>query len=413
MAGVAFLAFVAGAAAIHFKWGPGYFFVEAFEAGKAWVREESRPPRKEISDQARAEKTEQAIRAATVMNTGKAYEGVTLVTLNEQTTVYLLDMEGKVVHRWHAPYEPGEGKKKVRTYVRNAKLFPNGDLLVIYSGTGVTPYGLAIAKIDKDSRLIWRYTTRATHHDFYVDEENGNIYALTHEIISRPLPGAESLDYPILADGIVTLSPDGEEIAHISLLEALRDSPYFYLIQNSKKMNKRGKNWDFGHANSIVKLEPSLAEKFPMFKPGDLLVSFRNLNALAVIDRDTNKAKWALEGVTSGQHTAVFLPNGNILVFDNQWHQKQYSRIIELDPVTKNIVWQYGGRENQAFFTRTTGMSQALPGERVLIVEAKKGRAFEITKQGQLVWDLTLAKPSGTVFSAYRYPAESILFLKE
>jgi hypothetical protein len=50
-------------------------------------------------------------------------------------------------------------------------------------------------------------------------------------------------------------------------------------------------------------------------------------------------------------------------------------------------VWSYGERPEQRFFTQTRGGAQALANGNVLITESERGRAFEVTRAGEIVWE--------------------------
>src|SRR5262249_34729869 len=110
---------------------------------------------------------------------------------------------------------------------------------------------------------------------------------------------------------------------------------------------------DVFHANAIV-----LLKNHPqgLWKEGDLMVSFRHQSLVLVFDPATKKVKWSWgPGEVSGQHEPSVLPNGNVLVFDNgTWRAgtraeraggkdetARYSRIVEVDPTSKKIVWSY------------------------------------------------------------------------
>jgi hypothetical protein len=74
------------------------------------------------------------------------------------------------------------------------------------------------------------------------------------------------------------------------------------------------------------------------------------------------------------------------LLFDNG-DERGYSRIIELDPRTKEIVWQYKADPPEDFFSDSRGSCQRLPNDNILITESTKGRVFEITRSGEIVWE--------------------------
>ncbi|MFC1909401.1 aryl-sulfate sulfotransferase, partial [Chloroflexota bacterium] len=113
---------------------------------------------------------------------------------------------------------------------------------------------------------------------------------------------------------------------------------------------------------------------------------------------------------------------GNILVFDNGGqsgyggsdgyprYTRDYSRIIEFNPVTLEVAWQYGaGSGKEFFFSHNISSAQRLPNGNTLITEGANGRVFEVTPYKEIVWDFLspLKGPQGPiVYRAYRIPPE-------
>ena len=116
---------------------------------------------------------------------------------------------------------------------------------------------------------------------------------------------------------------------------------------------------------------------------------------------------------------------GNILIFDNGGHAgygiptqasptgqynqgRCFSRVLEIDPITLKIVWSYGDYRGQLaselslFFSAICSGMQRLPNGNTQIVEATSGRIFEVTPEGEIVWEYV--DPAGFVFRAHRYP---------
>ena len=68
---------------------------------------------------------------------------------------------------------------------------------------------------------------------------------------------------------------------------------------------------------------------------GDIYISFRRLNMIGLIDKQTRKMKWQHRDDSFGmQHDCEPLPNGNITLFANGTNiaTNPFSRVIELDP---------------------------------------------------------------------------------
>jgi outer membrane protein assembly factor BamB len=108
-----------------------------------------------------------------------------------------------------------------------------------------------------------------------------------------------------------------------------------------------------------------------------------------VLDPETERLEWAARGSWLGQHDPDILPNGNILLFDNYgWFEKPEgrSRVIEFDPQTMEIVWQYAGTPEQPFESLIRASQQRLANGNTLITESSGGRLLEVTPAGEIVW---------------------------
>ena len=85
--------------------------------------------------------------------------------------------------------------------------YPNGDLLVVLQHRKNAPYGFALVKIDKDSRLVWVNLENA-HHDVIIGED-GLIYSIGQEVRKDEVPGLDTLKPPFLEDFVLVISQDG------------------------------------------------------------------------------------------------------------------------------------------------------------------------------------------------------------
>jgi outer membrane protein assembly factor BamB len=117
-------------------------------------------------------------------------------------------------------------------------------------------------------------------------------------------------------------------------------------------------------------------------------VCIRNQSTLVIIDWDTKELLWAWgRGVLRGPHDATVLPNGNILVFDNGRGGRNWSRVVEVDPARGELVWEYRAKDPYSFYTGTRGANQRMTNGNTLITESDTGRAFEVTADGEIVWE--------------------------
>lgn len=441
--GIAGLAYLYGAAVMYFQW-PSYDFLDkAFGGAKAWQqRGQSTLPIMKPEEVAAAKKRE----GISVDKADKTWDGFTLYTMSDGARATLVDMRGNVVHRWELPFsqawsDPPHVEDPIEdehVHWFHCYLYPNGDLLALYHADGDTPYGYGLVKVDKDSKLIWKYPNRC-HHDVDVGAD-GTIYTLIHTLVSQPSPGLEYLPAPYLGDSLAILSPEGKELKTIPLAEAFAKSPYAVCFAPDSKplgpVNHGQPNLasplpplpgtpsdqknDISHANSVKVLNPTLAEKFPLFKAGQVLVSLRNLNTIAVVEPETSQVAWAAEGVWRLQHDAEFLDNGRLLLYDNHGSSQQ-TRILEYDPRTQAIPWTYSNEDSARFSAFFRGQKQRLPNGNTFIVDPDSRRLFEVTEKKELVWELFCPLPEGgailrprshAINGARRYGKDELTFLK-
>jgi len=304
------------------------------------------------------------------------FQGLNLYVSGHAAEAVLMDMEGRTLHRWRYPLrrlwpelarDPEMAKLE---YWRRAYLYPNGDLLCIYEGQG-------LVKLDASSRVLWAYRG-GIHHDLFVAED-GTIYVLDREgkIIPRINPRAG-----VLEDFVTVLSPSGRPRRKISILQSFERSLYASLVRTMPR-----RSGDIFHTNTLEVLDGRFAGRHPAFRKGNLLISVCFLNTVAILDPDLQMVVWARTGGWRHQHQPTFLDNGDLLVFDNLGAARDRSRVIEMDPLTGAVVWQYGGTREVDFFTKTLGSSQRLPNGNTLITESQNGRALEVTRDGRTVWE--------------------------
>jgi Arylsulfotransferase (ASST) len=330
-------------------------------------------------------------RGVTVHDPARAQAGVTLYTSGHEAAAYLVSMDGKVLHEWRRPFSTvwnasaavQRPQPDSYVYFRKAVVYPNGDLLVVYEGAGDTPYGYGVVKLDRNSEVIWSYLGFA-HHDIDIGPD-GRIYALTHEFVEEPLEGYELLASPRLDDFLVVLSPDGEELQKISLIHVVAASEFQHLLHTVSSYAVA----DPLHANSVEAITEETGARFTFGEAGQILLSFRELGAIGVLDLESEKLVWAARGSWIGQHDPDLLPNGDILLFDNHGNFDRpggRSRVIEFDPETMAIVWQYTGSGEWPFESAIRSSQQRLGNGNTLITESSGGRILEVTPAGDIVW---------------------------
>ena len=391
LAALLLIAFVLGAIFTTAQVFPGTFVAQAYQGGLALYDQVTSYDDVHKTDLWHPARMEQ--QGVSVSASSRAQQGVTLFTAGDGPVVRLVDMDGRVLHEWRKPFSEvwtaeqssiRDPQPDSHVYFRKAHLFPNGDLLAIYEGVGDSPYGYGMVKLDRNSKIIWTYFGR-THHSFDIGED-GRIYVLTHEISNEEIPSFGHLAPPRMDDQLAVLSPDGQELQRIDLIKAVANSPYAHLLHTVSFYSVQ----DPLHSNDVEVIGAAEASKLPFADEGQILLSFRELNALAILDPMSGTLVWAARGSWIGQHDPDITEDGHILLFDNYGRfngPEGNSRVIEFDPVTQEITWQFPGDSGHPLHSAIRSSQQRLANGNTLITESSGGRILEVTRQGDLVWE--------------------------
>lgn len=319
----------------------------------------------------------------------KLAPGYTLYGSAHQEVAYLIDHSGAVKHQWSfdygkqigLPFSTGKMQARDVLFWRDVFLYPNGDLLAITEVNGESPWGVSLIKLDKDSNLLWEQNKKV-HHDLVVAED-GRIFVLGHEIVHSVEGASVNLVMPIYDERLLVLAESGEVLQEISITRAIANSPYRYLIENLRYTM----SGDYLHANTIKYLDKKLADQVSYVKENQVLVHLRNLEVSVIIDLATEKVMLLLYGPWKRAHDPEILPNGNILVFDNKGLGEGRSRVIEFNPLTQEIVWEYKGTDEHPLYSAIRSREEKQANGNIVIVESDGARLLEVSPEGELLWE--------------------------
>ncbi len=327
--------------------------------------------------------------------------GLNVYSSGHEPAAIVVDMDGNELHRWSYDFElafpdhSAADDVPSRNYWRRFHAFENGDLLAIHEGLG-------LLRLDARSKLLWA-RAGGFHHDLHV-EDDGRIFVLSRE--ARVIPRIHDSE-PVVEDLILELDPDGETLRQISVLRALENSRFVSLLRFVEAPG------DILHTNTLEIFDGSQEARSPLFARGNALVSFREIDTIAIIDLDREEVLWALSGQWKLQHQPTLLRNGRMLVFDNQGHEGA-SKVVEIDPLSQELHWLYAGEDlPDAFSSRTCGSNQRLANGNTLVTESDTGRAFEVTPDKKVVWEFYNPARAGeerelvaTLFELVRLPSD-------
>lgn len=325
------------------------------------------------------------------------YEGLTLITSileDNQLSAKVINMGGEVIHEWdidwfeiwpdfthipkndaHYPItQPGE-------LVHGAVLLENGDLIISFDFLG-------LVRLDVCGNVVWRLPYR-THHSIYLDEFN-NLWVPGIVLHEKPVPEFPNYSPPFYEYTVIEVSLDGEILNEISIFDLLIKNNLQGLLYLSDTDNQYVRvSKDTLHLNDVETF-PSYMEE-GVFKHGDVMISLRNRNAILIFNQDSLEVSKMIVGGFVRQHDPDFIDGSTISVYDNNdiakddFGQQSSIRIISFSPEENNIY--YTADESNSFYSNIMGKHQWLPNGNLLITESLGGRAFEIDKSGNLVWE--------------------------
>jgi len=310
-------------------------------------------------------------------------KGYTLLTPSSDKSAFLIDMEGRIVHRWtFDTINPGYGR-----------LLDNGNLLM--SGSDVSMpdppedeptkappplerhvtrlggYCETLLEVDWDGNVVWSYENRFQHHDF-VRLANGNTmvpeWTELSEELHKAVRGGHRLPRErlprLLGDDLVEVDSDGNEVRRIHVWELL--DPVKDPIHPSKR------RWEWTHLNGL-----------DVNDAGDIAFSARANDRVGVIDGSTGELKLKFTEA-HGQHHVTWVGDDLIQVYDNG---ASTSKVLEISVNTGEVTWSYQAAPVHQFFSNYMSGADRLWSGSVLVCEGSSGRLFEVTRSQEVVWE--------------------------
>jgi hypothetical protein len=197
--------------------------------------------------------------------------------------------------------------------------------------------------------------------------------------------GYPGINKNVWVEYVYNISTEGKIVKKINILDILHKSDISYVLRETIYKHK---GEDITHMNDVEPLHPSMADEYPNFEPGDLLVSLLGSNLVFVFDPDDGDVKWHTTDRFAMQHDPDFVGDGWISVFDNNAKWAGGSRIVSFKPSEDSVrIIRPSQSERKDFFTSVQGKHQRLENGNILLSEANAGRVVEVNPEGQTVWE--------------------------
>jgi hypothetical protein len=317
---------------------------------------------------------------------------------------WITNRKGDILHGWDIdletlwadlPQHVGV-KAHVNFNPMGLHLDEGGNLTVAFHSPSLFPYGVGMAKFDWSGKVIWK-RANFSHHWFSVAPD-GRIYTPAHVLQNGPVPIGNTRftidcgSRPIYGEKILVLDQSGETAEEIPLMDVLVQNGFSGLIAEGRGGEER---CDPFHLNYVEYVSADIADEVAGLEEGDLIISVKHLDLIAVLESKSRRIKWSVIGKTILQHCPRLLRDGGVIVFDNMGGSKDSggSRIIR---------FQYGGDEYNTvfpptsaadgvdFWTKEAGHIDPHPdGTRALVSVKQQGRVLEIDlRDGRVLWEL-------------------------
>ena len=387
--------------------------------------------------------------------------------------VYLVDIEGNVVHKWKAitPEYEGRGYSIEKT----ARFTEKGTVVLGLSTAGHNYEGeRVLGELDWDGNLVWEFSDPREgylYHHTFKRIWNNHLSDWTIIFTSRfPMTqeqavaaGADpSVQWDAAPDGVVEVDRNGNivwewwPLDHV-IQDKNADWPNFGVL--AEHPERFDLNWgpglrgDFTHQNAldynrtldqIVVNNDRMGELYVIDHGGTFVVGdFEASRALAAGPKGDIIFRWGNPGlydsgevpsynadgdVTSEGDRMLFhhhdtqwikegLPGeGNFLIFENGSRRAgpHRSEILEVNPYAgtypnagyrpemaaggpaKQVVWNFTAVQPNSFSSRNISGVQRLANGNTLGVAGRHGHVFQVTREGEVVWEYIIPIVRGT-----------------
>lgn len=369
---VAFVAFVAGMWTTNKAWWPWQKVAEIQQAVRSYRATGMFLPADSYGRLGRQPPSERHV----VYDAEKVAPGfIGINRFDPATASYMLDLinaNGELLHSRPLDYSRIVEGGEPASFVHIATMLPDGSALVVYDDD------TALARIDACGDPMWARTDSIYHHSI---EPGDDGYWTWQSPLWNGGHDQRMVRFDAETGDILESIDLIDDVINKSAKNALK-----LLVPEGFKLDRSlnpGDTEDIFHPNDVKPLRAEMADAFPQFSAGDLLVSLRNIDLLAVIDRETYEILWARYGPWLYQHDADFQADGTITVFSNNVERFR-STIIQIDPQT-NTSWNKFRGSGLDFDSFIMGKQQRLENGNWLITATMQGRVIEVDPDGKIV----------------------------
>jgi hypothetical protein len=362
----------------------------------------------------------------TIYDPAKAWNGYVLFA-DPNGRTHLIDMDGNDVHAWDKAGFPSKMLDPAQAGGERGRLMVQlddepGSFGGIFANR-------SIGELNWEGKVVWRYDGAGgapvrQNHDWQRLANGDTLIIATR---TRTIP-ALSLK-PINDQALQEITPDGKVVWEWRVADHLSEFGFTPegMASLRAELADGDKSPGFLTVNDMALIGPNkwFDSGDARFAPDNIMINSRMASFIAIVDRKTGKVVWRMGpdfhqsklrpnlslatprpfDQVSGEHDAHLIAKGlpgagDLLVFDNEapsgfppTHLSMFhgSRVLEINPVTRQIVWQYTGADSDralwSFASSFISSARRLPNGNTLIDEGMNGRFFQVTPSGEIVWE--------------------------
>lgn len=277
--------------------------------------------------------------------------------------------------------------------------YEDGDLSAVFQYRGGhSPSYLGVARIDgATGQALW-FRRDYSHHEPLV-AAGDTVWVAGAALADGPLrapPFARLACHDVVVlDLVRAVDEAGKLVEEVHVLDVLANSPWAPVLALAPDP------CDPFHLNSIAFVRDDVAG-LPGVEPGDLVLSFRNLSAFAVVGRENWQVKRYVRGTFHRQHSVLHLGGSKFIMFDNRQPVAGRERRAAADSMagaSRVLVVDVASGEEQVVFPGEAApqrfkawrsgihgkISVSPDGTRVLASYSVMGRAVEIRLEDGVV----------------------------
>ena len=402
----------------------------------------------------------------TIYAPDKAWNGYTVFLAPDTDGVIVVDMNGRVVKQWTGFAGAAGGPARVlpggHVIASAGAGAPHQEASALveqdWEGREVWRFDRSDQMRGADGTMTW---SARQHHDWQRPGLAGGYYSpgpdpvvtsdrtlvLTH----KNLVNAKVTERRLEDDRLIEVARDGSTLWEWQASDHADEFGFSTeardVIRQAIGFNRARDSYDWLHINAAAYVGPNrwFDAGDDRFAPDNVIISSREASIVAIVSHRTGGIVWRMGpdyrqtealrklGQVIGQHNPHMIPvglpgAGNVLIFDNggasgygfanpaapdgrNSFNRGSSRVIEVNPITFEKMWEYSvaGQESYRFFSHYVSGAQRLENGNTLITEGADGRVFEVTTNGDIVWEyvspyFTRNNGSNRVYRAYRLP---------